>query len=94
MDTSRRRFFNDYFLKNTIHLIAEIHGAYEEGKKAYEETKSDLNYFDSFESAYPLISESSYFLEDEAARLGIDPKDMTELEIVKKIYFTDKKKRP
>lgn len=93
-DFSRRSFFNDFFLKNTINLIAELRGAYTEVKTELEkvsgETKNKQDYFDSFESAYPLISESSYFLEDEVARLGVDTKDMTQLEIVKEIYHRNK----
>ncbi len=93
-DLSRRNLFNDYFFKNTIRLIAEIQKVYTDVKTevadACAETKNDLDYFDSFESAYPLISESSYFLDDEVARLKIDTKDMTQLEIVKEIYKRNK----
>jgi len=92
-DLSRRRFFNDYF-KNTIRLVGELREAYAEVKTeiadASAETKNDLDYFDSFESAYPLISESSYFLEDEVARLHIDTQGMTQLDIVKEIYQRNK----
>jgi hypothetical protein len=83
VEKSRRSFFNDFFVKNTIKCVSE-------SLKAYEDAKNDLAYFDSFESAYPLISESYSFLEDEAERLGIDIKGMTKLEIVKEIYQRDK----
>jgi predicted nuclease with TOPRIM domain len=93
-DLSRRSFFNDFFLKSTINLIAELQEAYTEVKTEFEEfsaeAKNKQDYFDSFESAYPLISESSYFLEDEVARLGVDTKGMTQLEIVKEIYNRNK----
>ncbi len=85
VDKSRRSFFNDYFLKTAVKCISE-------GREAYEKTKNDLDYFDSFESAYPLISESYSFLEDEAQRLGIDVTGMTKLEIVKEIYRKDNKR--
>ena len=62
-DISRRGFFHDYFLKNTVNLLTEVQKAYTEVKaevqEACAETKNDLDYFNSFESAYPLISESS-----------------------------------
>ncbi|MFA5467114.1 MAG: hypothetical protein WC251_04605 [Candidatus Izemoplasmatales bacterium] len=83
VDKSRRSFFNEFFVKNTIKCVSEAH-------KAYEDTKNDLAYFNSFESAYPLISESYSFLEDEAIRLGINMEGMTKLEIVKEIYRRDK----
>jgi len=83
VDKSRRSFFNEFFVRNTIKCVSEAH-------KAYEDTKNDLAYFNSFESAYPLISESYSFLEDEAIRLGIDTEGMTKLEIVKEIYRRDK----
>ncbi|MCK9230175.1 MAG: hypothetical protein M0Q23_03130 [Syntrophales bacterium] len=85
VDQSRRRFFNDYFIKNTIRAIVEFH-------ETYKETRNDLAYFESFESAYPLISESYSFLEDEAKRLDIDTTGMSKLEIVKEIYDRNKKR--
>jgi len=83
VDKSRRTFFNEYFVKNTIRFVTEVH-------KAYEDTKNDLDYFDSFESAYPLISESYSFLEDEVKRLGIDTTGKSKLEIVEEIYQKNK----
>jgi len=83
VDKARRSFFNDFFVKNAAKCVSEAH-------KAYEDTKNDLDYFNSFESAYPLISESYSFLEDEAIRLGIDIGGMTRLEVVKEIYQRDK----
>ncbi|OPL15278.1 MAG: hypothetical protein AVO39_02470 [delta proteobacterium MLS_D] len=83
IDKSRRSFFNEFFVKNAIKCVSEAH-------KAYEDTKNDLDYFNSFESAYPLISESYSFLEDEVIRLGIDTEGMTKLEIVREIYERNK----
>ena len=87
VDKSRRNFINDFFVKSAIKCVYEY-------RKAHDDAKNDLDYFDSFESAYPLISESYSFLEDEAERLGIDIKGMTKLEIVKEIYQRDKNHRP
>ena len=93
-DFSRRNFFNDFFLKKTKNLISELMEAYTEVKSEIEEVsaeaKNKQDYFDSYESAYPLISETSYFLEDEVARIGVDTKGMTQLEIVKEIYHRNK----
>ncbi|OPY83888.1 MAG: hypothetical protein A4E71_02865 [Smithella sp. PtaU1.Bin162] len=93
-DMSRRSFFHDYFFKNAMSVLTEAQKGYSavksELQEACAETKNDLNYFDSFESAYPLISESAYFLDDEVARLKIDTTGMTQLEIVKEIYRRNK----
>jgi hypothetical protein len=93
-DLARRRFFKEYFVKNAIQVIAELHNAYTGAASAMEEpsaaTKNDMDYFESFESAYPLISESSYFLDEEVARLEIDTNGMSQLEIVKEIYRRNK----
>jgi hypothetical protein len=93
-DLSRRHLFGNYFFKNTVRFIDEIQKSRVEVKTeiaaACADVKSDLDYFDSFESAYPLISESAYFMEDEVARLKIDTADKTQLEIVKEIYIRNK----
>lgn len=94
-DMGRRHLFGEYFVKNTIRFIDEVKKTCTDVKTEIEgacsETKNELDYFNSFESAYPLISESVYFMDDEIARLKIDTKDMTQLEIVKEIYIRDKK---
>ncbi|HQF83360.1 MAG TPA: hypothetical protein PLX58_00165 [Smithellaceae bacterium] len=84
IDKTRRNFFYDFFVKNSIKCVSEA-------LKAYKGTQNELDYFNSFESAYPLISESYSFLDDEVERLGIDTEGMTKLEIVREIYQRDKK---
>jgi len=79
VDESRRSFLNVFFVKNPVRLVTE---AYE----SYQNNENDLNYFESYESAYTLISENMPFLEDEAKRLGIDMTNKSNLEIVKEIY--------
>ena len=93
---SRRNFFSNY-LQSSVRLVADLQKAYSEVKTELQDvckgSEGDLNYFESFESAYPLISETAYFLDDEVARLQIDTKDMTDLEIVKAIYNKDRQQK-
>jgi hypothetical protein len=49
-----------------------------------------MDYFQSFETAYALISENLPFLEEEAERLHIDTEGKSKLQIVKEIYEKNK----
>ena len=84
MDKKRRKFFTDYFIRDTVKLIQEV-------QEAFQEEKATADYFQSFETAYPLISESMLFIDDEVKELGIDPTEKTKLQIVKEIYLKRKK---
>jgi len=84
MDKKRRKFFTDYFIRDTVKLIQEV-------QKAFQEEKAKENYFQSFETAYPLISEYMLFADDEVKKLGIDATGKTKLEIAKEIYGKIKK---
>ncbi len=49
--------------------------------------KPDHNYFDSFESAYPFLSEVSMeMLYQSAAQLNIDPTGKSKLELAREVY--------
>ncbi len=84
MDKERRKFFTDYFIRDTVKLIQEV-------QEAFQEEKARADYFQSFESAYPLISEYMLFADDEVKELGIDATGKTKLEIAKEIYEKTKK---
>ena len=84
MDKERRKFFTDYFIRDTVKLI-------QEANEAFREEKARADYFQSFETAYPLISESMLFIDDEVKELGIDPAGKTKLQIVEEIYLKRKK---
>jgi len=79
MDESKRKFFKDYFIRDTLKLVRKTREAFKEGEERE-------GYFDSFETAYPLISETMLFMDDEVKELGIDTTGKDKLEIVKEIY--------
>ncbi len=79
MDPSRRNFFRKYCLGNAVQLISDVH-------TSFKEAESDTDYFDSYETCYPLISEYSYFLDDEVEDLGIETEGKSKLDIVKMVY--------
>jgi len=79
MNRSRRTFFKQYCLGNAVKLISDV-------QKSFKEAESDADYFDSYETCYPLISEYSYFLDDEVKDLGIKTKGKSKLEIVETVY--------
>ena len=83
VDKKRRGFFNEFFVKNTVRFVADTYDSY---KKA----KGDLEYFESYETAYTLIAENLPFIEDEAKRLNITTEGKSKLEIVKEIYDKNK----
>ncbi len=79
MDRSRRHFFQKYCLRSAVKLIDEVN-------KSFKEGAADTDYFDSYESCYPLISEYSYFLDDEVKSLGIETTGKSKLQIVESVY--------
>lgn len=83
VDIERRSFFNDFFVKNTVRFVTEAYDS-------YQKAKGDSEYFESFESAYTLISENLPFLDEEAKRLNIDTEGKSNLEIVREIYDKNK----
>lgn len=49
--------------------------------------KAEKGYFDSFESAYPFLSEVSMeMLYQSAAQLGINPEGLSKIELAKLVY--------
>lgn len=61
--------------------------------QSVKEESSDAEYFDSYEKCYPLISEYSYFLDDEVKELGIETKGKSKLELVEEVYGKKGRKR-
>lgn len=78
IDRSRRSFFSD-FMSNSVKTLTKAY-------QTFQQTKREEEYFESFESAYTLISENLPFLEDEIERFNIDVEGKSNLEIVKEIY--------
>lgn len=84
IDKSRRSFFKNFFLKKPFQIFNQAYDS-------YQESIMDVDYFESFESAYTFISENMPFIEDEVERLNIETKGKSKLEIVKEIYEKNKK---
>ncbi len=84
-DESRRSFFKNFFVKKPFQIFNEAYDS-------YQESMSDLDYFESFESAYTFISENMPFIEDEVQRLNIATEGKSNLDIVREIYEKNKEK--
>lgn len=79
MDQTRRSFLRNQFLGKAVKLIDDV-------TTSFKEAASDSDYFESYETCYPLVSEYSYFLEDEVKELGIDASGKSKEELVKAVY--------
>ena len=85
MSQTRRQFFKHFCCGETVKLIQNV-------QKSFAEAKSDADYFTSYETCYPLISEYAYFLDDETKDLDIDSSGKTAMELSQMVY--DRAKRP
>ncbi len=79
MDETRRNFFKNFLGGNILKLASQVQDSFQLGK-------ADAEYFQSFETSYPLISEYMEFVEDEIRDLKIDPTGKSKLEIAEEIY--------
>ena len=79
MDDSRRRLFTSDLVKSITRLVVEV-------KDSYQKAKKEHDYFESYENCYPLISEYSYFIDDEVQNLNIDTEGKSPLEITQEVY--------
>jgi hypothetical protein len=79
MESTRRSFFKEFFVRKTVTLVAEV-------QKCYRQAESDAEYFQSFENSYPLISEYMQFMDDEVKTLGIDTEGKSKHEVAEEIY--------
>lgn len=79
MESTRRAFFREFFVRKTVNLVAEV-------QKSFRQAESDAEYFQSFENSYPLISEYMQFMEDEVKTLGIETDGKRTHEVAEEIY--------
>lgn len=77
----RRDFFTKAF-PAYVYRVGEM-----VAKESGLNEKENKGYFDSFESAYPFLSEVSMeMLYQAATQLGIDPQGLSKLELAKLVY--------
>jgi len=90
MKFSRRRFFSQFSLRKARERLHQAHESFEEDQAS----QSEASYFDSYENCYPLISEYSYFIEDEVKELGLDTQGKSSLEITQEVYCMKGRSKP
>lgn len=86
MEPSKHRFFTSEVLRKALGIASEIKEAYQEGQRSSE-------YFEPFESCYPLISEYAYFIDDEVKTLELDTDGMSPMKITQQVYEINQKKQ-
>jgi len=85
---NRRSFLKEDIFLKLISFFEDVATSYREGNKQKKE-----DYFESFESCYPLLSEAPMeFLLDAAEKKGIETKGKSKLEIAREL-FESKEKR-
>ncbi|OGP52527.1 MAG: hypothetical protein A3K30_00755 [Deltaproteobacteria bacterium RBG_13_51_10] len=91
MDESRRNFLIRDLWRETFRLVGQEFSA-TPGKGDLTETE---DYFESFETCYPLLSEAGPLLMEEARKLGLQTEGKSKLEIAKEIFSNpnDSKKK-
>ena len=68
----------------TKDLIREIADLIADGTRTDFREESEYNYFNSFETCYPLLSESGELLMEEALKRGIDVKEKSKMDIARR----------
>jgi len=79
-DKSRRDFLGKDLKRAVTSLIGDVLC------RPPEETITTPDYFQSFETCYPLLSEAGELLTEEAARMGIDTREKSRLEIAREVF--------
>ncbi|HRT62435.1 MAG TPA: hypothetical protein P5551_08770 [Syntrophales bacterium] len=79
VDKSRRSFLTRDLLRAGVRLLEEVTGT-----NRAETPKRD--YFESFESCYPLLSEAGEMLIEEAVRRGIRVEGRSREEIARELF--------
>ncbi len=76
----------------TKDLIREIADLIADGTRTDFREESEYNYFNSFETCYPLLSESGELLMEEALKRGIDVKEKSKMDIAREIFSREETK--
>ena len=87
MDTGRRKFLTRDIWGKAAKLLHELAGPY----KNEISLKKEDDYFTSFDSCYPLISESGELLMEEAIRQGIKTDGKDKVEIAREMFSRQKR---
>ncbi|MBW2038363.1 MAG: hypothetical protein JRI46_02025 [Deltaproteobacteria bacterium] len=82
IDKSRRDFLTRDVFSKAARFLNEMMDSYKEGDSLKEED----DYFKSFESCYPLLSESGELLIEEAMKMGIEVEGKSKLEIAREVF--------
>jgi hypothetical protein len=82
MDESRRNFLVRDLWRETIRLFGQE--LFSNPKK--EDLTETEDYFESFETCYPLLSKAGPLLMEEARKLGLQTQGKSQLEIAKEIF--------
>lgn len=84
-DKSRRTFL-------TTELFKVITGSIVDGARNDIRDESEYDYFNSFETCYPLLSESGELLMEEALKKGIDVRGKSKVDIAREIFSREETK--
>ncbi len=84
-DKSRRDFLTRDLISTVMGLFGDVRN------QPRECAITTPDYFKSFETCYPLLSEAGELLMEEAIRMGIDTQGKTKLEIAKEVFLRQPK---
>lgn len=82
INKSRRDFLTRDIFSRTARFLNEMVNSYTKDGSLEKEN----DYFESFETCYPLIAESGDMLVEEAIKLGIQVEGKSKLEIAREIF--------
>jgi hypothetical protein len=78
-DKKRRTFLTKDLIRGIAGLIAN-------GTRNDVRDESEYDYFNSFETCYPLLSESGELLMEEALKKGIDVRGKSKMDIAREVF--------
>jgi hypothetical protein len=85
-DKQRRNFLTKGLFRVITGLIADG------GHNSNDREGNQCDYFSSFETCYPLLSESGELLMEEALKKGIDVRGKSKMEIAREVFSQEETK--